>query len=303
MTNASTSSSARRCSRSAPARATSRPISPTSPTRSGRSRSSSRWPSARAASTTRLIARGYTEYKRDHHQGNADGYYGWEEAAPFDKIIVTCGIDHVPPPLLQQLKAGGIMVIPVGPPGAQRVLKVIKEQARRRHDHGRPRRTSTAAGSCPSCRSPSSTATRSRARTTSGETAPRQGTSGRIGSALPHRGCGVAGACRAGRAGGLRHDGAPRPHLQRQAHDAERRRADRGRHRASAVALPVPVGRPRRRRGDRAADRHHAHLLGRQLGAFRLAGGEPRHARLRPDQRRHVRAQGLVRAALAAAWR
>jgi protein-L-isoaspartate(D-aspartate) O-methyltransferase len=44
----------------------------------------------------------------------------------FDKIIVTCGIDHVPPPLLQQLKAGGIMVIPVGPPGAQRVLKVVK---------------------------------------------------------------------------------------------------------------------------------------------------------------------------------
>ena len=46
--------------------------------------------------------------------------------APFDKIIVTCGIDHVPPPLLQQLKAGGTMVIPVGPPGAQHVLKVVK---------------------------------------------------------------------------------------------------------------------------------------------------------------------------------
>jgi protein-L-isoaspartate(D-aspartate) O-methyltransferase len=47
----------------------------------------------------------------------------------FDKIIVTCGIDHVPPPLLQQLKPNGIMVIPVGPPGAQRVLKVVKNQA------------------------------------------------------------------------------------------------------------------------------------------------------------------------------
>ena len=57
---------------------------------------------------------------------NADGYYGWEEAAPFDKIIVTCGIDHVPPPLLQQLKTGGIMVIPVGPPGAQHVIKATK---------------------------------------------------------------------------------------------------------------------------------------------------------------------------------
>ncbi len=51
------------------------------------------------------------------------------EPMMFDKIIVTCGIDHVPPPLLQQLKPNGIMVIPVGPPGAQRVLKVVKTQA------------------------------------------------------------------------------------------------------------------------------------------------------------------------------
>ena len=43
--------------------------------------------------------------------------------------------------------------------------------------------------------------------------------------------------------------------------------------------------RPRRRRGDRAADRHHARLLGRQLGAFRFAGRQPRHAGLRPDER------------------
>jgi len=74
-----------------------------------------------------LIARGYNEFKSISTK-NADGYYGWEEAAPFDKIIVTCGIDHIPPPLLQQLKVGGIMVIPVGPPGAQRVLKVLKTQ-------------------------------------------------------------------------------------------------------------------------------------------------------------------------------
>jgi protein-L-isoaspartate(D-aspartate) O-methyltransferase len=75
----------------------------------------------------RLIAKGYTEYQHIKSKA-ADGYYGWEEYAPFDKIIVTCGIDHVPPPLLQQLKAGGLMVIPVGPPGAQRVLKVAKTQ-------------------------------------------------------------------------------------------------------------------------------------------------------------------------------
>jgi protein-L-isoaspartate(D-aspartate) O-methyltransferase len=75
-----------------------------------------------------LIARGYTEYAAITSK-NADGYYGWQEAGPFDKIIVTCGIDHVPPPLLQQLKPDGIMVIPVGPPGAQRLLKIIKERA------------------------------------------------------------------------------------------------------------------------------------------------------------------------------
>jgi protein-L-isoaspartate(D-aspartate) O-methyltransferase len=75
-----------------------------------------------------LIKRGYVEFKAITSK-NADGYYGWEEAGPFDKIIVTCGIDHIPPPLLQQLKTGGIMVIPVGPPGAQHVLKVIKNKA------------------------------------------------------------------------------------------------------------------------------------------------------------------------------
>jgi protein-L-isoaspartate(D-aspartate) O-methyltransferase len=75
-----------------------------------------------------LIAAGYSEFKAISSK-NADGYYGWEEAGPFDKIIVTCGIDHIPPPLLQQLKPDGIMVIPVGPPGAQRVLKVVKSQA------------------------------------------------------------------------------------------------------------------------------------------------------------------------------
>jgi protein-L-isoaspartate(D-aspartate) O-methyltransferase len=72
-----------------------------------------------------LIARGYSEYRAIRTR-NADGYYGWEANAPFDKIIVTCGIDHIPPPLLQQLTPDGIMVIPVGPPGAQHVLKAVK---------------------------------------------------------------------------------------------------------------------------------------------------------------------------------
>ncbi|MDR1575736.1 MAG: protein-L-isoaspartate O-methyltransferase [Treponema sp.] len=56
-----------------------------------------------------------------------DGYYGWEEYAPFDKILVTCSIDHIPPPLLKQLKTGGVMVLPLGPPGRQYIMEVKKE--------------------------------------------------------------------------------------------------------------------------------------------------------------------------------
>jgi protein-L-isoaspartate(D-aspartate) O-methyltransferase len=47
---------------------------------------------------------------------HGDGYYGWEEKAPFDAIIVTCAGGHIPPPLLRQLRDGGRMIMPVGGP-------------------------------------------------------------------------------------------------------------------------------------------------------------------------------------------
>ena len=53
---------------------------------------------------------------------NADGYYGWEEHAPFDGIIVTAAPDHVPQPLVNQLGEGAALVIPVGPIGAVQTM-------------------------------------------------------------------------------------------------------------------------------------------------------------------------------------
>jgi protein-L-isoaspartate(D-aspartate) O-methyltransferase len=53
---------------------------------------------------------------------NHDGYYGWKEYAPFDRIIVTAAPDHIPQPLINQLSENGIMVIPVGPPGWSQIL-------------------------------------------------------------------------------------------------------------------------------------------------------------------------------------
>jgi protein-L-isoaspartate(D-aspartate) O-methyltransferase len=63
--------------------------------------------------TERFEKLGYSQITSKHD----DGYYGWEEESPFDAIIVTAAPDHVPQPLLAQLKVGGIMVIPVGPIG------------------------------------------------------------------------------------------------------------------------------------------------------------------------------------------
>ncbi len=57
-----------------------------------------------------------------------DGYYGWEEHAPFDAIIVTAAGDHIPPPLVQQLKPGGRMVIPVGSSFLTQQLMLVQKK-------------------------------------------------------------------------------------------------------------------------------------------------------------------------------
>jgi len=61
-----------------------------------------------------------------------DGYFGWPEYGPFDKIIVTCAADHIPIPLIQQLKKDGIMVIPVGPAFQRQKMYYVHKDERGR---------------------------------------------------------------------------------------------------------------------------------------------------------------------------
>lgn len=56
-----------------------------------------------------------------------DGYYGWEQYAPFDSIIVTALASHIPPPLVKQLKPGGRMVIPVGTQFLTQYLMLVEK--------------------------------------------------------------------------------------------------------------------------------------------------------------------------------
>jgi len=69
----------------------------------------------------------YPVYKNIKRKLN-DGYYGWEEYAPFDRIIVTCSIDHLPAPLIKQLRVGGLIVVPLGPPYRQFLMRIEKIQ-------------------------------------------------------------------------------------------------------------------------------------------------------------------------------
>jgi protein-L-isoaspartate(D-aspartate) O-methyltransferase len=82
-------------------------------------------PQLAAAARDRLTDLGYANI--DVRAG--DGYYGWEEAAPFDGIVVTAAASHIPPPLIRQLRPGGRMVIPVGGPFfVQQLMLVEKRQ-------------------------------------------------------------------------------------------------------------------------------------------------------------------------------
>ena len=75
----------------------------------------------------RLKKIGYTNVEA--RQG--DGYYGWPEASPFDAIVVTAAAEFIPPPLIEQLKEGGRMIIPVGSPFyVQHLMLVEKNQGR-----------------------------------------------------------------------------------------------------------------------------------------------------------------------------
>jgi len=58
-----------------------------------------------------------------------DGYYGWKEHGPFDAIVVTAAASHVPPPLIEQLKPGGRMVIPVGSRFMTQTLLLLEKSA------------------------------------------------------------------------------------------------------------------------------------------------------------------------------
>lgn len=60
---------------------------------------------------------------------NADGYYGWEEHSPYDAIIVTAAAEFIPPPLIEQLKVGGKMCIPIGPPYFTQTLNLVTKNS------------------------------------------------------------------------------------------------------------------------------------------------------------------------------
>ncbi len=76
----------------------------------------------KASNTLKLI--GYNTIRT--RQG--DGYFGWPEAAPFDAIMITAAVDHIPAPLLKQLKDGGRLALPLGNPFSYQNLVLVTKQ-------------------------------------------------------------------------------------------------------------------------------------------------------------------------------
>ena len=75
-----------------------------------------------ASKTLKLL--GYDNVNIRH----SDGYFGWPEAAPFDAIMITAAIDHIPPPLLKQLKDGGRLTLPLGNPFSYQNLVLVTKK-------------------------------------------------------------------------------------------------------------------------------------------------------------------------------
>lgn len=65
-------------------------------------------------------------YENVHVKGG-DGYYGWPEYAPFDKIIITAAAEEIPPLLFEQLREGGVMILPVGPEFGMQYLVLVEK--------------------------------------------------------------------------------------------------------------------------------------------------------------------------------
>jgi protein-L-isoaspartate(D-aspartate) O-methyltransferase len=75
-------------------------------------------------STETIQALGFTNIKTLF----ADGYFGWEEHAPFDAIMITASVNHIPLPLFQQLKDGGKIILPLGNPYSYQVLVLVTKK-------------------------------------------------------------------------------------------------------------------------------------------------------------------------------
>ena len=67
---------------------------------------------------------GFSNVKTRH----GDGYFGWDEVAPFDCIMITAAVDHIPPPLLKQLKKGGRLILPLGNPFSYQNLSLVTKK-------------------------------------------------------------------------------------------------------------------------------------------------------------------------------